>query len=107
MQFARLIRSALVLAAAAAVTIAYTAPSVAAETPTKGGILKYVVPAEPPSFDGHRETTFALIHPIAPFYSLLIRVDPTVPYNGKFVLRPLHRTSGGDRRWQDLHVPHP
>ncbi len=84
MQFARLIRSALVLAAAAAVTIAYTAPSVAAETPTKGGILKYVVPAEPPSFDGHRETTFALIHPIAPFYSLLVRVDPTVPYNGKF-----------------------
>ena len=43
------------------------------------------MPAEPPSFDGHRETTFALIHPIAPFYSLLVRVDPTVPYNGKFV----------------------
>ena len=84
MQIARLIRSALVLAAAAAVTIAYAGPSVAAG-PTKGGILKYVVPAEPPSFDGHRETTFALIHPIAPFYSLLIRVDPTVPYNGKFV----------------------
>ena len=54
--------------------------------PTKGGILKYVVPAEPPSFDGHRETTFALIHPIAPFYSLLIRVDPTQPYkSGNFV----------------------
>lgn len=85
MQFARLIRSALVLAAAAAVTIAYTAPSVAAG-PAKGGVLKYVVPAEPPSFDGHRETTFALIHPIAPFYSLLIRVDPTVPYkSGNFV----------------------
>ena len=84
MQIARLIRSALVLAAAAVVTIAYAGPSVAAG-PTKGGILKYVVPAEPPSFDGHRETTFALIHPIAPFYSLLIRVDPTVPYNGKFV----------------------
>jgi len=84
MKLARLIRSALVLAAAAAVTIAYAGPSIAAG-PTKGGILKYVVPAEPPSFDGHRETTFALIHPIAPFYSLLIRVDPTVPYNGKFV----------------------
>jgi peptide/nickel transport system substrate-binding protein len=85
MQFARLIRSALVLAAAAAVTIAYTGPSAAAG-PTKGGILKYVVPAEPPSFDGHRETTFALIHPIAPFYSLLIRVDPTVPHkSGNFV----------------------
>src|SRR3546814_12733850 len=47
--------------------------------PQYGGILKYVVPAEPPSFDGHRETTFALIHPIAPFYSLLMRVNPDNP----------------------------
>ena len=86
MNFGKLIRSALLIAASAAITIAYTAPSVAADTPTRGGILKYVVPAEPPSFDGHRETTFALIHPIAPFYSLLIRVDPTVPYkSGNFV----------------------
>lgn len=50
-----------------------------AATPKKGGILKYVVPDEPPSFDGHRETTFALIHPIRPFYSLLIRVNPDNP----------------------------
>ena len=52
---------------------------VAAQTPKMGGTLKFVVPAEPPSFDGHRETTFALIHPIAPFYSVLIRVDPNNP----------------------------
>src|SRR3546814_15595683 len=44
-----------------------------------GGVLKVVVPDEPPSFDGHRETTFALIHPIAPFYSLLIRANPNNP----------------------------
>ena len=25
-----------------------------AESPKKGGILKFVVPDEPPSFDGHR-----------------------------------------------------
>jgi peptide/nickel transport system substrate-binding protein len=30
----------------------------------------------PPSFDGHRETTFAMIHPIAPHYSTLLRFDP-------------------------------
>jgi peptide/nickel transport system substrate-binding protein len=84
MQLARLTRSALVLAAAAVVSIAYAGPSAAAG-PTHGGILKYVVPAEPPSFDGHRETTFALIHPIAPFYSLLIRVKPDEPYkSGNF-----------------------
>ena len=50
-----------------------------AQAPKKGGIFKFVVPDEPPSFDGHRETTFALIHPIAPFYSVLIRVNPNDP----------------------------
>ncbi|MGH6617919.1 MAG: ABC transporter substrate-binding protein, partial [Alphaproteobacteria bacterium] len=32
-----------------------------------------------PSYDGHIETTFGMIHPIAPFYSLLIRVNPDNP----------------------------
>ena len=35
------------------------------------------MPSEPPSYDGHREETFGLIHPIAPLYSTLLRVDPT------------------------------
>jgi peptide/nickel transport system substrate-binding protein len=60
-------------------------PTANAQTPKRGGILNYVVPAEPPSFDGHRETTFALIHPIAPFYSTLIRVEPENPNSGKYV----------------------
>ena len=51
----------------------------AAETPRRGGILNFVVPAEPPSYDGHRETTFAMLHPIRPFYSVLIRVNPENP----------------------------
>jgi peptide/nickel transport system substrate-binding protein len=56
-----------------------------AQTPKRGGILKFVVPDEPPSFDGHRETTFALIHPIAPFYSTLIRAEPENPNSGNYV----------------------
>src|SRR5262249_34780947 len=56
----------------------WAAPA-AADAPKHGGILKFVVPDEPPSFDGHRETTFALIHPIAPFYSVLIRVNRDTP----------------------------
>jgi peptide/nickel transport system substrate-binding protein len=44
--------------------------------PQRGGELLFAVPSEPPSYDGHREETFGLIHPIAPFYSLLLRVDP-------------------------------
>ncbi len=67
------------LAATLAVGAAFSfglSSAIAAETPKKGGTLKFVVPAEPPSFDGHRETTFALVHPIAPFYSLLVRQNP-------------------------------
>ena len=39
-----------------------------------------MIPADaPPSFDGHRETTFATVHAAAPFYSVLIRVQPDNP----------------------------
>jgi peptide/nickel transport system substrate-binding protein len=52
----------------------------AQDVPKNGGTLNYVIPADaPPSFDAHRETTFATIHSAAPFYSVLIRVDPNHP----------------------------
>ena len=55
----------------------------AAETPRRGGVLSFVVPASgPPSYDAHRETTYATIHPMAPFYSVLIRVNPSNPAAG-------------------------
>jgi peptide/nickel transport system substrate-binding protein len=57
-----------------------TIPAIAAETPKRGGTLTYMIPADaPPSFDGHRENTFATIHAVAPFYSVLIRVNPENP----------------------------
>jgi peptide/nickel transport system substrate-binding protein len=40
----------------AALALGAGAPATADAAPKRGGILKYVVPAEPPSFDGHRET---------------------------------------------------
>jgi peptide/nickel transport system substrate-binding protein len=51
------------------------------EAPVKrGGIFTYVIPADaPPSFDGHREGTFAMLHATAPFYSVLIRINPENP----------------------------
>src|SRR5438093_6669782 len=49
----------------------------AQEKPRTGGELVFLVPAEPPSFDAHREESFALVHPAAPHYSTLLRVDPT------------------------------
>jgi peptide/nickel transport system substrate-binding protein len=59
--------------AAAAAPTSATKPS---ETPVRGGELVYVVSAEPPSFDGHKESTFAVIHPVSPHYSTLLRFDP-------------------------------
>lgn len=47
--------------------------------PIYGGILTFVVGSQAPSWDGHKETTYGTIHPIAPFYSLLVRVDPQNP----------------------------
>ena len=62
------------------VALALAAPAVGEETPKHGGILNYLIPADaPPSFDAHRETTFATIHSAAPFYSVLIRVNPQNP----------------------------
>src|SRR5216117_2644000 len=48
-----------------------------AQQPRAGGELVYVVGSESPSYDAHREETFGLIHPAAPHYSTLLRVDPT------------------------------
>jgi peptide/nickel transport system substrate-binding protein len=48
----------------------------AAQTPKRGGILNFAVVAEPPTYDCHGSNTFALIHPIAPHYSLLVKFDP-------------------------------
>src|SRR5207248_7808926 len=66
---------------AAAVTLALGGAAAAlAEEPKRGGTLTYMIAADaPPSLDGHREQTFAMIHPVAPFYSLLIRINPQNP----------------------------
>lgn len=47
-----------------------------AGAPRSGGELSFIVSAEPPSFDAHRETTFAMLHPTAPHYSLLVKFNP-------------------------------
>src|SRR6184192_2781298 len=49
--------------------------SSAALQPRSGDELAFAIADAPPSFDGHRETTFAMIHPVAPQYSTLLRFD--------------------------------
>jgi peptide/nickel transport system substrate-binding protein len=64
-------------------TVVMTGMPAGAQQPRYGGELIFPVPSEPPSYDGHREETFGLIHPFAPFYSTLLRVDPTDPSGTK------------------------
>jgi peptide/nickel transport system substrate-binding protein len=61
---------------ALALTFAWTVSGVAQDKPRYGGVLTFVVPSEPPSYDAHQEETFGLIHPTAPHYNTLMRVDP-------------------------------
>ena len=61
------------------------AQTATADTAQRGGTLDFVVAGEAPSKDGHRETTYSVIHPYAPFYSLLIRVNPENPQSSDFV----------------------
>ena len=67
-------------AAGLGIALAAAAPAMADEVPKYGGILTYMIPADlPPSFDAQREETYATIHSAAPFYSVLIRIDPNNP----------------------------
>jgi peptide/nickel transport system substrate-binding protein len=67
-------------ALATGLVLSTISPSFADETPKRGGTLTYLIPADaPPSFDGHREATYATIHAMAPFYSVLIRINPENP----------------------------
>src|SRR3954451_3824178 len=60
--------------------LAVVNPAAADETPKRGAILTYVIPADsPPSFDAQREQTYATIHSAAPFYSVLVRINPMNP----------------------------
>ena len=82
-------------------------PVVAPARPRAGGELIFVVPAEPPSYDAHREETFALIHPAAPHYNTLLRVDPLDP-TGTRVVGDLATswTVSSDKRTYILQLRH-
>ena len=66
-------------AVAALAALAACAAGAAEDAPKYGGRLDFTVGSQLPSYDGHRESTFGVIHPIRPFYSLLIRVNPDNP----------------------------
>src|SRR5438876_5853147 len=73
----RIVRPTVRLCTALALVTTVAGPARAQDKPRPGGELVFVVPAEPPTYDAHREGTFALVHPAAPHYNTLLRVDPT------------------------------
>src|SRR5947209_3942597 len=73
-------RTAHLCAIGVAALLAAGLPAAAAEAPKRCGTLTYLFAADgPPIFDAHREGTFATVHSAAPFYSVLIRVNPENP----------------------------
>src|SRR5215470_2171133 len=63
---------------AAIVAAMAVAPTLsAAQTPKRGGILNFAVVAETSGYDCHASQTFALLHPLSPEYSLLVKWDAT------------------------------
>src|SRR5437660_8937364 len=75
----RLLLAALLtsLAVLALWPVAFAPVAFAQDKPRLGGELIFLVPSEPPSYDGHREGTFGVVHPLAPHYNTLLRIDPT------------------------------
>jgi peptide/nickel transport system substrate-binding protein len=66
-----------ILAEALTLAVSGLGVAEAQEKPRSGGELVFLVPSEPPSYDGHREGTFGTLHPLAPHYNTLLRIDPT------------------------------
>src|SRR4051794_15329394 len=86
LEFATRLTLAAAFASAVAIGPAVAADAQKGETPKRGGILTYMISADaPPSLDGHREQTFATVQATAPFYSVLIRVDPENPASNDLV----------------------
>ena len=71
----------LFLATVAAVTLA---PALGlAETPKRGGTLNFAAVAETAAYDCHASQTFALLHPVSPMFSYLVKYDSS--QGGKIV----------------------
>lgn len=72
-------RGPVLFATVTGVGIVSAAVTMSASAQKRGGELRFVVGSKISSYDGHAEATFGMIHPIRPFYSLLIRINPDNP----------------------------
>ncbi len=63
------------LASFALASLLLAGPAFAQETPRRGGTLNFSIAFEPPTYDCHAATTFAVLHAVAPHYSTLLKFD--------------------------------
>jgi peptide/nickel transport system substrate-binding protein len=70
-------RQVSMLFAFAALLVATGPTASADQAPKHGGTLEFAVDAEPPNYDCHANVSFAMLHPIAPHYSTLLKFDTT------------------------------
>ena len=54
----------------------------------RGGTLKFHISAEPPNFDMHANSTYAVAHPTTPMYNQLVQFDPGIPENSPSTVIP-------------------
>jgi peptide/nickel transport system substrate-binding protein len=64
------------LAALSAAALLLGPAPAGAQTPRRGGTLVYAVLGDPTTYDCHAATSFAVLHYVAPHYSLLVKLDP-------------------------------
>src|SRR5437660_4641940 len=73
----RMLSSARRLTAVALAGLLAGIASAAAEpSPKRGGTLEFAVLVEPNDYDCHANISFAVLHPVAPHYSTLLKFDP-------------------------------
>src|SRR6266853_6602735 len=63
-------------AVACAGFLAGIASAAAEPSPKRGGTLEFAVLVEPNDYDCHANISFAVLHPVAPHYSTLLKFDP-------------------------------
>src|SRR5260370_32735197 len=60
--------------------VVFASSALAGEESKEGGTLTYMIPADaPPRFDRHPESTYATVNSVAPFYNVLVRLNPGDP----------------------------
>ena len=72
--------------------------------PKRGGILSFAAVAETAAYDCHASQTFALLHPVTPQYSLLVRWDATEKSK---IVGDLAKSWTIAAGWPDLHFHAP